>query len=134
MPVPRAHADKPETLEMAQASRSSHDARLPLKPQSFHILLALADGAQHGYGIRSSVEARTGGTVRLWPATLYGTIRRLSDEGFIEELAGAEDPDDDARRRYYRLTPAGRDVLRAETERLQSLVDAARATRALENA
>ena len=119
---------------MVQASSSPQDARLPLKPQWFHILLTLADGAQHGYGIRSSVEARTQGTVRLWPATLYGTIRRLSDEGFIEQLAGPEDPDDDARRRYYRLTPAGRDVLRAETERLQALVDAARATRALENA
>ncbi len=104
---------------------------LPLKPAWFHILLALADGAQHGYAIRSSVEERTEGRVKLWPATLYGSIRELSQGDLIEALDGPEDPDDDARRRYYRLTPRGSELLRAEADRLQALVDAARSSRAL---
>lgn len=103
----------------------------PLKTTWFHILLALADGPQHGYAIRERVEERTGGAVRLWPATLYGSIRDLADRGAIEALEGDDDPDDDQRRRYYRLTEVGREALHAETERLQALVDAARATRAL---
>lgn len=103
----------------------------PLKPAWFHILLALADGAQHGFAIRSRVEDRTGGSVKLWPATLYGSIRELSELGAIEALEGEDDPDDDQRRRYYRLTKMGRELLRAEADRLQDLVDAARASRAL---
>ncbi len=103
----------------------------PLKQTWFHILLALADGPQHGFAIREIVEARTDGAVRLWPATLYGSIRDLSEHGAIEPLEGDDDPDDDQRRQYYRLTDLGRAALRAEAERLQSLVDAARASRAL---
>ncbi len=106
----------------------------PLKPAWFHILLALADGAQHGYAIRSLVEERTDGGVKLWPATLYGSIRELSEEDLIEALEGPEDPDDDARRRYYRLTGRGRELLLAEADRMQALVDAARSSRALEGA
>ena len=106
-------------------------AMLPLKPAWFHILLALADEAQHGYGIRAHVEGGSDGRIRLWPATLYGTIRTLTEKGLIVALDGEADPDDDARRRYYRLTPFGRDVLRAETDRLHALVQAARATSAL---
>lgn len=105
-----------------------------LKPAWFHILLALSDGARHGFAIREAVEERTGGAVRLWPATLYGSIRDLSDHGVIEALEGDDDPDDDQRRRYYRLTERGRAVLRAETDRMQALVDAARASRALDGA
>jgi len=104
---------------------------LPLKPAWFHILLALADGAQHGYAIRGLVERRTDGRVTLWPATLYGSIRELSEERLIEALEGPDDPDDDARRRYYRLTRWGSEVLRAEADRLQALVDAARSSEAL---
>ena len=106
----------------------------PLKPTWFHILLALADGAQHGFAIRERVDARTDGSVKLWPATLYGAIRDLVAQGALEALEGEEDPDDDQRRRYYRLTPAGRDLLEAETDRLQGLVDAARGSRALAKA
>lgn len=106
-------------------------ALLPLKPTWFHILLALADGAQHGYAIRTLVERGSDGRVHLWPATLYGTLRTLTEEGLIEALEGEADPDDDARRRYYALTPFGRDVLRGETDRLHALVQAARATSAL---
>ncbi|HEX7118837.1 MAG TPA: PadR family transcriptional regulator [Longimicrobiales bacterium] len=108
------------------------EAFLPLKPAWFHILLALADGPRHGYAIRVEVEARTEGRVRLWPATLYGSIRDLAEAGLIEE--GEADPVDDARRRIYRLTGAGARVLAAEAARMQALVDAARATRALEGA
>jgi DNA-binding PadR family transcriptional regulator len=104
----------------------------PLKAAWFHILLALSDGAQHGFAIRERVEERTDGSVKLWPATLYGSIRDLVTEGAIEALEG--EPDDDQRRHYYRLTPAGRDLLRAEADRLQALVDAARGSRALAKA
>jgi DNA-binding PadR family transcriptional regulator len=96
---------------------------LPLKPQWFHILLALAGEDQHGYGIMQEVLDRTGGKVRLWPATLYGTLKRLMDEELIEESTARPAPEqDDARRRYYRLTRLGRRVLAAESERLEDLV------------
>jgi len=106
------------------------DRHAPIKTVWFHILLALADGARHGFGIRESVEARTDGQVKLWPATLYGSIREMAQAGLIEPLEGEADPDDDQRRRYYRLTRRGREVLRAEADRLQALVDAARASEA----
>lgn len=102
-----------------------------MKTAWFHILLALADGAQHGFAIRQSVEARTEGGVKLYPATLYGSLRALSEAGLIEALEGEDDPDDDQRRRYYDLTPAGREALRDEVARLQQLVDEARASQAL---
>ena len=69
-----------------------------LKTAWFHILLALADGAQHGYAIRKAVKERTDGAVKLYPATLYGSIRELSGRGFIAALEGEEDPDEDQRR------------------------------------
>src|SRR5208283_4079416 len=96
---------------------------LPLKPNWFHVLLSLADEEQHGYGIMQEVLARTDGKVRLWPATLYGTLKRVMDEDLIEESAARPAPeDDDARRRYYRLTRLGRRVLAAESQRLEDLV------------
>jgi len=76
------------------------------------------------------VATRTGGKVRLWPVTLYGAIRQLSVEGLIEALEGDAGPDDDARRRYYRLTRLGREVLLAEADRLELLVRAARSAQA----
>ncbi len=98
---------------------------LPLKTQWFHILLSLAGEEQHGYGIMQEVLQRTTGKVRLWPATLYGSIKRLIEAGLIEESSARPAPElDDARRRYYRLTSLGRDVLNAECERLQELVRA----------
>lgn len=115
---------------MTDASPPDLHRHLPLKTAWFHILLALADGAAHGYAVRERVEARTDGAVTLWPATLYGALRDLEELGAIEALEGDDDPDDDQRRRYHRLTAVGRDLLRAETERLQALVDAARASRA----
>lgn len=98
---------------------------LPLKPQWFHILLSLAAGEQHGYGIMQDVLGRTTGKVRLWPATLYGSLKRLIEAELIEESPRRPAPEmDDARRRYYRLTALGRRVLNAECVRLQELVDA----------
>lgn len=100
---------------------------LPLKPQWFHILLSVAGGEQHGYGIMQEVLQRTNGKVRLWPATLYGSIKRLIEAELIEESAERPAPEmDDARRRYYRLTPLGKQVLEAECDRLQELVNAIR--------
>jgi DNA-binding PadR family transcriptional regulator len=105
---------------------------LPLKPHWFHVLLSLADQEQHGYGIMQEVLERTGGKVRLWPATLYGTIKRLMDEDLIEESDERPAPElDDARRRYYRLTRLGRRVLAAESERLEDLVRVIRAKKGL---
>ena len=96
---------------------------IPLKTQWFHIMLSLAGGEQHGYGIMQEVLTRTEGKVRLWPATLYGTIKRLIEAELIEESDERPAPElDDARRRYYRLTPLGKRALSAECERLQELV------------
>jgi DNA-binding PadR family transcriptional regulator len=99
------------------------DRFLPLKTHWFHVLLSLADQEQHGYGIMQEVLARTQGKVRLWPATLYGTLKRLMDEELIEESEERPAPElDDARRKYYRLTRLGRRVLAAESARLEDLV------------
>jgi DNA-binding PadR family transcriptional regulator len=96
---------------------------IPLKSHWFHIMLSLAGGEQHGYGIMQEVLNRTTGKVRLWPATLYGSIKRLIEADLIEESDERPAPElDDARRRYYRLTALGRRVLDAECERLQELV------------
>jgi len=96
---------------------------IPLKTHWFHIMLSLAGGEQHGYGIMQVVLQRTDGKVRLWPATLYGSIKRLIEAELIEESDERPAPEqDDARRRYYRMTALGRRVLDAECERLQELV------------
>ncbi|MGQ0735019.1 MAG: PadR family transcriptional regulator [Acidobacteriota bacterium] len=110
--------------------RRKPQAFLPLKSHWFHILLSLLPGEQHGYGIMRDVLDRTGGTVRLWPATLYGSLKRLIQEGLIAESGDRPAPEfDDARRRYYRITALGRQVLDLESERLQSLVKMLHATR-----
>jgi DNA-binding PadR family transcriptional regulator len=106
------------------------DARwqLPLLPAVFHIMVALADGERHGYGIKREVEFRTCGIINLGPGTLYGTLRRMLADGWIEECGERADPaGDDVRRRYYRLTDLGRQLAAAEAQRLESLVDLARA-------
>jgi DNA-binding PadR family transcriptional regulator len=99
---------------------------LPLTPHAFQVLLALADGERHGYGIILEVGARTDGVIRLRTGTLYVLLQRLSDEGLVA-LAEAPHRDADPRRRYYRLTDLGRAVLAAEARRLEAaLVDARR--------
>jgi DNA-binding PadR family transcriptional regulator len=100
------------------------EAFLPLTPVAFEILLALAEGEQHGYSIMREVERRSAGAVTLHPGTLYRALARLLESGLIEER-----PDrahDDERRRYYRMTERGREVGRAEALRLESQLAAAR--------
>jgi DNA-binding PadR family transcriptional regulator len=100
---------------------------LPLAPAVLHILIALGEGERHGYAVMQEVSERTGGKVRMSPGTLYGSIRKMLDEGLIEELfhRGAQD---DERRRFYRVTKFGRAVAAAEAERLASLLHHARLT------
>lgn len=100
---------------------------LPLSPQLFHILVALAERDQHGYSIMRDVEGRTGGRLRLSAGTLYGSIKRMLEQGLIVELHGRDRHDkNDDRRRYYRLTPLGRKVVRAEALRMSELLRLAR--------
>ena len=100
--------------------------KLPLSPQVFHILLSLAPGEGHGYGIILDVEQATEGSIRLGPGTLYSALKRLLADGLVEESKGRRPKDDDERRRYYRLSTAGRRLLGAETTRLARAVGAAR--------
>ena len=98
----------------------------------FHILLALADQDRHGYEIMREVDERSDRKVRLGPGTLYGSIKRMLNDGLIEELDERPDPElDDERRRYYRLTNLGRRIAVAEAERLEGLVKNARAKKLL---
>ena len=111
----RRHVRKPDEL-------------LPLTPGMFHVLIALADGEKHGYAIIKEVARRTDGAIRLSAGTLYTLIRRFVQEGVIAESAERPDPAlDDERRRYYRITPFGRDVARAEAARMESALGMARA-------
>jgi DNA-binding PadR family transcriptional regulator len=105
------------------------DSLLPLPAAVFHILIALADRDRHGYSIMQDVAARTDGKVQLSAGTLYSSIRRMLEQGLIEELAESPDPSStDERRRYYRLTRFGRRVAAAEAARLTALLKQARAT------
>jgi len=111
-------------------SEKEIDRLLPLSPQVFHILVALAGGDLHGYAIMQDVADRSGGRLRLSPGTLYGSVKRMLEQGLIVELRRSERPDaadDDERRRYYRLTPFGRKVARAEAARLADSLEQARA-------
>jgi DNA-binding PadR family transcriptional regulator len=102
-------------------------AFLPLTPAVFHIMLALADGESHGYGLMLEVAQITKGRLHLGPGTLYRSIQRMLIDGLIVERQDAVDPEiDDERRRYYRLTKLGLEVARAESRRLDALVRAAR--------
>jgi DNA-binding PadR family transcriptional regulator len=104
------------------------ESLLPLSSHVFHILVALADRDQHGYSIMQDVAARTSRKVRLNAGTLYGMIRRMLEQGLIVELGERErpSPETDERRRYYRLTPFGRKVAKAEAARLAELLEQAR--------
>ena len=106
---------------------------LPLTPAVFNILLALADGEKHGYGIMLDVETNTNGQVLMGPGTLYGSIKRMLAASLIEESDERVDPemDDPRRRSYYRLTDLGRRTLRMEAERLASQVQVAKAKNVL---
>jgi DNA-binding PadR family transcriptional regulator len=98
----------------------------PLSPAEFQILLTLAAGEKHGYAIMQEVHTRTGGRTRLGPGTLYGAIKRMVHDALIEEAEERPDPHlDSQRRRYYRLTGAGRRLAVAEAERMAALVQEA---------
>lgn len=105
---------------------------LPLTPIVFQVLLALADADRHGYGIIREVDARTGGLIVLRTGTLYTVLKRLLEHDLVEESDARPQPEeDDERRRYYRVTPFGREVMQAEAQRLESLVALARDKRVL---
>src|SRR5438105_4295522 len=107
-------------------------ALLPLTPVVLHILLALVDGARHGYAIAQEVEGATDGKIRMGPGTLYGSIQRMLAARLIEERPRPKDDDsDDARRRYYAMTPFGRRALDLELARLADVVRIARGKRIL---
>jgi DNA-binding PadR family transcriptional regulator len=103
---------------------------LPLTPPVFHILVALSGDELHGYGIMQDVARQTNDALQLGPGTLYGCLKRMLAAGMVEESDVRPDPAlDDERRRYYRMTPLGRRVVRAEAQRLADAVGAAKARR-----
>ena len=112
---------------MPAMRRDPHDY-LPLNPLEFRILLALRDGCRHGYAIVKDVEARTGGSSKIFPANLYRRIRNLLAGGLLAEAkpAKGDEPADERRRKFFELTPLGLSVARAEVERLEGLLSEAR--------
>jgi DNA-binding PadR family transcriptional regulator len=113
----------------ADMSDSDAESFLPLPRDTFHILVSLADKERHGYSVMQDIAERTDGALRLSPSSLYASIKRLLEQGLIEELAERPDPQhDDERRRYYRLSRLGRQVAMAEAQRLERLLADARAT------
>jgi DNA-binding PadR family transcriptional regulator len=110
-------------------ARADVEALLPLPTATFHILMAVAEEDRHGYAILRDVEQRTGGAVKLSAGTLYRSIQRMLEQGLLLETRDRPAPeDDDERRRYYRITPFGTSVARAEATRLASLLKLARAS------
>ena len=102
---------------------------LPLPPATFHILMAVSDADRHGYAIIQDVEAATHGELKLSAGTLYRSIQRMLEQGLLIEPRDRPNPkDDDERRRYYRITPYGAEVARAEARRLTQLVKLAKAS------
>jgi DNA-binding PadR family transcriptional regulator len=96
---------------------------LPLNATLFQILVSLSEGPRHGYAVMQDITARTEGEVVVLPGTLYSSLKRMLLEGLLEECAAPKDVSkDDARRRYYRVTPFGREVAKAETERMARLI------------
>jgi DNA-binding PadR family transcriptional regulator len=106
----------------------SVDDLLPLPPATFHILLAVLNGERHGYAIIQDVEARTDGELRMSAGTLYRSVARMVEQGLISEVSRRRSTADDERRRYYRITPFGTAVARAEMRRLSQLIRLARAS------
>jgi DNA-binding PadR family transcriptional regulator len=106
--------------------RRSVDDLLPLPSATFHILLSLTGQERHGYAIIQDVEERTGGNLRMSAGTLYRSVARMVEQGLIAEVANRRTIADDARRRYYRLTPFGDACARAEMRRMSELVQFAR--------
>ena len=105
------------------------EALLPLPAATFHILMAIAEEDRHGYAIIQDVAARTGGALKLSAGTLYRSIQRMLEQGLLVETRERPAPEeDDERRRYYRITPFGKAVARADIGRLSQLVRLAKAS------
>jgi DNA-binding PadR family transcriptional regulator len=116
----------------AEMPRSTAELPFPLPPAWFHLLLALAGGERHGYALMKDIAEESGGQIRLGPGTLYGALKRLLELKVVVESGRRPDPElDDERRRYYRLTAAGRQLLGAEAARHDRLVNLARSKRVL---
>jgi DNA-binding PadR family transcriptional regulator len=112
---------------MKSSETTQPDSHLPLKPAVFLVLLALAEEEQHGYALASSVRDLSGGKLKLATGPLYRHLQRLLDDGLVEESDRRPAADqDDRRRRYYRLTELGRDVVAAEAVRMADLVEVSR--------
>ena len=108
---------------MTESSARSVEDAIPLKPVDMLILMTLSEEERHGYGIVIDIAERTDGRIKLVPGNLYSVLRRLMGDGVIDEAARKAVPDkEDERRRYYRITPFGRQVLAAEAARLRDLV------------
>ena len=108
---------------------ATSDEVLPLTPLSMAILLALAGGDRHGYALMKEIERQTDGTLKPGTGSLYAALQRLMDDGLIEESPELPTADHDQRRRYYRITGAGRDVALAEARRMMRVLDVAREKR-----
>jgi DNA-binding PadR family transcriptional regulator len=109
-------------------NRTGAESLLPLPPATFHILLALSDDDRHGYAIIQDVASRTDGALKMSAGTLYRSIQRMLEQGLLVETRDRPAPEnDDERRRYYRITPLGTAVAKAEAGRLNELVRMARA-------
>src|SRR5580704_473890 len=118
----RNSKNEPESYRLPEPA-----SMLPLPPATFHILLALSEDDRHGYAIIQDVAARTGGELKLSAGTLYRSIQRMLEQGLLKETRERPSPEnDDERRRYYRITPFGNAVARAEARRLTQLVKFAR--------
>lgn len=103
-----------------------------LKHSTYQVLLALADDELHGYAVMQAVTEMTGGQEAILPGTLYAALARMVDEGLVSVREGDDrDTSGGPRRRYYRRTPRGREVARAESERLRTLLDIAQAQKIL---
>jgi DNA-binding PadR family transcriptional regulator len=129
-PIQRCHSISTVDILTESMARVAPEHFLPLPVAEFHILLSLADADRHGYAIMTEIAGRTAGSVRIGPGTLYGAVKRMLDDGLIEERpvrGGA-----DERRRTYRLTALGRAVAKAEAVRLEALVRHARGKRLLD--
>jgi DNA-binding PadR family transcriptional regulator len=108
-------------------SAANVESFLPLPPATLHILIALTEGERHGYAIILDVEERTGGELRMSAGTLYRSVARMVEQGLVTEVTKRRSREDDERRRYYRLTPLGTAVARAEVRRLTQMVKMAAA-------
>lgn len=115
---------------MARSSQRNPKEKIPLSPIALYVLLALADGDRHGYAIIKEIETATDGAVRLLPGSLYRLIKQLVDDAWIIEVeAPRSAAGDDERRRYYHITPWGREIAQAEVERLAGVMRMARAAK-----